>query len=315
MKLTGFEVFRNGARLASKSRVPTIPIPRRVPKMPPAETAPLIYSDDEEAGSPGVRRVRRSRERARPGLPTSDGLWTPTEKWLGASSVFLLLLACIFGGLFVAGPRADLPPPPPPKAPDREAPCVTPDCVLVAAGIIASIDFNIDPCDDFYSFACGGWIATNPIPAHKSRYGTFDQLAEANRKVLQNILESPYSVSPSVPRGGRDADKNNFDKMVGIYNSCMNETDIRVKAIQPVRDLLAKTRNELFPVPELNSSKFGEVIGNLHNLDLGPLFGFGVDADLKDPDKNTLYLDQGGLGLPSREYYKDEKIVAVYEVR
>ena len=54
----------------------------------------------------------------------------------------------------------------------------------------ASLDRTADPCANFYQFACGGWMATNPLPNDHSRFGRFDALQESNRSVLQNILES-----------------------------------------------------------------------------------------------------------------------------
>jgi predicted metalloendopeptidase len=192
---------------------------------------------------------------------------------------------------------------------------MTPECVLTASTIISSMDFAVDPCTDFFQFSCGSWIRNNPIPEYKSRYGSFDQLSERNKKVLRDILEGPYEQTPSVPdKGGEKRDdRENFERLKSIYDSCRNETNINGLGIRPVRDLVTRVRSG-FPLAPTNSTAFATTILDLHSLDVNALFAFYVDADQKEPDVNTMYLDQRGLGLPSREYYKDEKVVAVYKV-
>src|SRR5512134_1002913 len=80
---------------------------------------------------------------------------------------------------------------------------------------VASIDRSVDPCADFYRFACGAWIRSNPIPADESRWGRFNELLDANREVLRGILEKA-----SVDDPARDPDTR---RIGDYYASCMDE--------------------------------------------------------------------------------------------
>ena len=69
--------------------------------------------------------------------------------------------------------------------------CVTPECVTASAAIIESIDEGVDPCEDFYGFACNGWIERHQIPKGQSSWSVTDQRSEDNLELLRNLLEKP----------------------------------------------------------------------------------------------------------------------------
>ncbi len=157
---------------------------------------------------------------------------------------------------------------------------------------VAAIDKTVDPCVDFYQYACGTWMKNNPIPPDKSRWGRFDELYENNVYILRDILtqaQAPGQHSPS-------------EKMVGdYYASCMDESGIEKKGPAPLDPALerikaVKTRAEL-----------AGQIAYMHQNATPALFAFYAQPDMHDSGETIAYLDQGGLTLPDRDYYlKDD---------
>jgi endothelin-converting enzyme/putative endopeptidase len=151
-----------------------------------------------------------------------------------------------------------------------------------------ALDQSVNACTDFYQFSCGGWLARNPVPADRARWGRFDELSERNQATLRGILDQ--------------AQKSAADRQIGdYYTACMDEKGIEALGLKPVKanlDRIAglKTRADLA----------GEV-ARLHAQGVGVLFDFGAQQDYKDATKVIAAVDQGGLGLPDRDYYlKDE---------
>src|SRR6478736_3331934 len=85
----------------------------------------------------------------------------------------------------------------------------------------SAIDRSVNPCENFYQFACGAWMSANPIPADQSRWGRFDALQDRNREVLHKILEAAAAAKP-----GRTALE---QKMGDYYASCMDQNVIDAK--------------------------------------------------------------------------------------
>ena len=156
-----------------------------------------------------------------------------------------------------------------------------------ASGIeLSAIDRSADPCVDFFQYACGGWIAANPIPPDRSRWGRFDELQDRNSEILHTVLEAAAA--------GPDPES---QKIGDYYASCMDEPAIAAKGIAPLQPLLTKidavkTARELAPL-----------VAELHTIQVGVFFGFGSEADFKDASLEMAIADQGGMGLPERDYY------------
>ena len=157
----------------------------------------------------------------------------------------------------------------------------------------ANMDRTANPCIDFYQYSCGSWLAKNPIPPDQSHWGVADQLEERNRTILRGILDKASANDPK-----RSPD----DQKIGdFYSSCLDEAAIDELGMEPLRADLdrinAVTAKGALPAE----------IARLHSIGTNVLFSFSSGPDLKDSNMNIADADQGGLGLPDRDYYlKDD---------
>jgi endothelin-converting enzyme/putative endopeptidase len=156
-----------------------------------------------------------------------------------------------------------------------------------ASGLdLNAINHGADPCTDFYQFACGAWMAANPIPSDRSRWGRFDELQERNNDILHAILDEAST--------GRSADTR---KIGDYYASCMDEAGIEKKGAAPLGPDLKRIAalSTVAGLPQL--------LGSLHTIGVDAFFSFGAEPDFKNAKMVIAALDQGGLGLPDRDYY------------
>ena len=160
-----------------------------------------------------------------------------------------------------------------------------------ASGLqLDALDKTADACTDFYQFACGGWIAKNPVPSDRAAWGRFDELQERNNDILHRILEQAAA-------GGSAESK----KIGDYYASCLDEPAIDAKGLAPLDPLLQK-------IAALNNvNDLAPLLAELHTIGVNAFFTFGSQADFKDASIEMAIADQGGLGLPDRDYYfKDD---------
>jgi endothelin-converting enzyme/putative endopeptidase len=163
----------------------------------------------------------------------------------------------------------------------------------VAGFDIGALDRTASPCTDFYQFACGGWVAANPVPPDRPRWGRFDELQDRNRDVLREILNQVSASS-----GGR----NPIDQKIGDhYAACMDESRTEALGAKPLE-------KELSAIEALaDKGALAERLAHLQGQGLPMLFGYGSLQDFKDATKVLAVVDQGGLGMPDRDYYlKDD---------
>ena len=158
---------------------------------------------------------------------------------------------------------------------------------------IDNIDKSIDPCVDFYQYACGNWIKNSEIPADRAAWQSFSELNESNLEIEHKILEKAAAGGP-----GRNA----IDQKIGdLYGSCMDEKAADGKGLAPLKpelDRIAAVKDKAGMIDE---------IAHIHLVGPNPLFNFYSNSDLHNADQVIAYIDQGGLSLPDRDYYvKDD---------
>ncbi|XP_076086424.1 endothelin-converting enzyme homolog isoform X1 [Mytilus galloprovincialis] len=187
--------------------------------------------------------------------------------------------------------------------------CTTPDCVKAASNMMKSMDMTVDPCVDFFEYACGGWTRSHVIPEDKAVLGTFYTLRDDVDIKLKAVLEQPIAA------GEWEA----ITKAKQYYQSCINLTAIEdMNLTEPM-----VTLNELGGWPVVSSS-WSESSFNLEDVLLTtrkytnspPIFDSYAYTDSKNPDARILYVDQPGFGMPNREYYlkgRNDKTLLAYE--
>jgi endothelin-converting enzyme/putative endopeptidase len=156
---------------------------------------------------------------------------------------------------------------------------------------LGAMDKSVDPCQDFYQYACGTWRKNNPIPPDQSRWGRFNELADYNRQFLHNILEK---VSANDPK------RTDVQQKIGdMYQSCMDETTVNKKGSTPLKPELDRiaaitTKDQLV-----------DTVAYLQSIGVQAIFNFGSQPDLHNASMEIANIAQGGLGLPDRDYYSD----------
>ena len=160
-----------------------------------------------------------------------------------------------------------------------------------------TIDKTVDPCTDFFQYACGNWLKTAQIPADQAAWGQAVELRERNAAILREILEKAAAETP-----GRDAIT---QKIGDYYSSCMDEKTVEAKGLDPLKpelDRIAGAKDKAALI---------EAIARVHLIGPNPLFNFYSSSDLHNANQVIAYIDQGGLSLPDRDYYiKDDAKMA-----
>jgi putative endopeptidase len=158
---------------------------------------------------------------------------------------------------------------------------------------LSYIDHSCAACDDFYQFAVGNYPKLRPIPADRTRIGSFDDVYDRNLIKLHAIVEAAAG----------DASAAGIQKQVGdYYASCMDTAAIEARGAKPILARFAA-------IDAIGDRKqLSDTLAGLHNAGFGALFRAGVGQDDKESTRYAFFVSQGGLGLPDRDYYfKDDE--------
>jgi len=155
----------------------------------------------------------------------------------------------------------------------------------------SNMDLTTQASDDFYQYACGGWMEKNPLPAAYARYGSFDQLAENNNKRINGILDE--LLHGNYQQGSTE------QKLSDLYKLAMDSVRRNAEGVNPAMEMIkklenAKTKEQLFEL-QLQMAPYGD----------SEFMRDDIAADEKNATQNILQVSQGGLTLGMKDYYLD----------
>jgi putative endopeptidase len=176
-----------------------------------------------------------------------------------------------------------------PTAVASTTPPAAPPLTLAQAGIIPSwMDAAADPCQDFFAYACGGFVKSETIPADRATWGATEGLQKSNEEFLRAVLESAASAP------GGDPVKT---KIGDYYAACMDDAGREKAGVAPIQALL-----DVAAQPK-DFATLAEAVTKLHQSSVFALFSTSSEQDFVDATRVIAGLDQSGLGLPDRDYY------------
>jgi len=166
----------------------------------------------------------------------------------------------------------------------------TPKTVHTSGIDLTNLDTTANPVNDFYQYACGGWMKKHPLTAEYARYGSFDKLQEDNQARLKDLIGELTAKQNNTPGSIQD-------KIATLYTTGMDSAKLQQQGAAPLKDLLT-TVSGLKTAKELQ----GE-LAQLHKAGIMPFFELDAEADYTNSKMTIAWLWQGGIGMGDRDYY------------
>lgn len=162
--------------------------------------------------------------------------------------------------------------------------------ITTQADILAThMDTTVHPGDDFFEYANGGWIKKNPIPPSENGWGIFNLVADEIYQKIRKISEDASSVNAAAGTPSQ--------QIGDFFFAGMDSAHIETEDLNPLKSDLEKINNAK------TIDDIMDMVTSMQKNGASPLYDMSVAQDLKNSDKNALYITQGGLGLPDRDYY------------
>lgn len=189
--------------------------------------------------------------------------------------------------------------------------CLTKGCVKAANNLIESMDEEVHPCDDFFKFACGGFLKKKIIPDEKTSLSRFNEISDDLREKLRGLVESDIT----------DEDSPATKMVKKLFTSCMNTERIEERGLSPLKDILSQMGG--WPVvdgdawdPSAFQWNTNVYINRKLGYSLDYIFDFSVTTNIKNSTWRIIDIDQPPLGMPSRKYllkgFNDTDVQAYY---
>lgn len=179
--------------------------------------------------------------------------------------------------------------------------CLTADCVDVSAYILRKMNQSVDPCTDFYTYACGGWESTTFIPPNLAKYSTFAEVNTNNAAVIKRMLDDKSTVF-------KGHNSSSVGKLKTYYRTCMNVSKIEADGTEPIQKIIKEVGSwSIMPGYHNLSDDWSleTMLAKFQILGFAPLFTLSASPDQKNSSRNVILFAQSGLTLNSCEKYNN----------
>jgi endothelin-converting enzyme len=196
-----------------------------------------------------------------------------------------------------------------------------PACIHASSQILKNLSpKKVDPCENFDEFVCGGWAETHDLRPDQGDIFEGTMMAERSQQILRHVLEGSYedlrfsglskaAIAALTTSEEDNVDRANFEKLQTAYKTCLDEKEIEARGIKPIVPVFAKLEESF----KDNDRYITDAITTINDIGATALVGFSIGADDRNPDSIVMSISSPRkIGLPSKQYYKDEKIVPVY---